>query len=161
MFYFATGALLTLSVLLISVSSHQMEIKIKFLNDVLANENIRSVIVVKASCWPKIEMVILSKFINASVEFSHDAEVINQPLDDSMNKIWFFIDMKCENSVDSLLQVRKTGFHLGNHQIKAAIISRRIHGTLEIHIAGSYITLPAIRLTPWKIYHFSWTAIFC
>lgn len=141
MFRFAAGSLFILSLLLIrSVSSHQIEIKIKFLNDVLANENIRSVIVVKAPCWPKTEMVTFAKSIGSPVEFSHDFEVLNQPLDDSMNKIWFFIDMKCEKSIDFILQVRKTCFRIENRQNMISMNSRLIRGTLEIHTGGSYMT---------------------
>lgn len=88
------------------VFSERIEVKIKFLNDILRNENVPSAIVVKASCWSKIEMFQFSKSMNFLVAFAYDDVVTNQPLDDYSNKIWFFVDMKCMDSVNYVAKVR-------------------------------------------------------
>lgn len=96
-----------LNILIILTASHRIEVKAKLLNDVLANENVPSVIVVKVSCWSKGELVKFSKALgNVLIQYLNDDVVMHQPLDDYTNKVWFFVDMKCEQSLEFISKVR-------------------------------------------------------
>lgn len=93
--------------LLVATSSHQIEIETKFINDLLLNENVPSIIVAKVSCWSKKEMISFSMSINFPVQFSYDDVVKNQPINEYSNKIWFLVDMKCEGSLKFVTMVNK------------------------------------------------------
>lgn len=97
-----------LNILAISTSSHRIEVKAKLLNEVLANENVPSTIVAKVSCWSKEEMVKFSMaLINVLIQYLNDDVVKYQPLDDYTNKVWFFVDMKCDKSMEFIKMVRQ------------------------------------------------------
>lgn len=91
--------------LLIAISAQQIEVKTKFISDVISNENIPSTIVVKASCWSNREIIVFSRAIKNSVQFSNDNVVMNEPFDEHSNKIWFFVDMRCEASLEYITMV--------------------------------------------------------
>lgn len=96
-----------LNILVISTASHRIEVKAKFLNDLLANENVPSAIVAKVSCWSKGDMVKFSKALsNVLIQYLKEDVVMHQPFDDYTNKVWFFVDMKCENSMEFVAMVR-------------------------------------------------------
>lgn len=96
------------SFLLISISTLQIDVKIQFITDILLNENVPSTIVVKASCWPKREMIAFFRALNFSVEFSNDNVVMNQRFDEHSHKVWFFVDMQCEGSLEFVTMVNKS-----------------------------------------------------
>lgn len=96
--------------LLIAISAHQIEMKTKFISDVLSNENIPSTIVVKASCWSNHEIIAFSRAIKNFVQFSKDNVVMNEPFDEHSNKIWFFVDIKCEGSLEYVTMVSIQNF---------------------------------------------------
>lgn len=111
---FARIFLLSMSSLLIPVSPYKTDIKIKFVNDILANENVPSAIVVKATNWSKNEMVRFSKFIDSSVKVLQADGILNHSLDEYSNKIWFFIDMTSEGSREFVLTVKSSSLLMIN-----------------------------------------------
>lgn len=91
--------------LLIAIPAQQIEVKTKFISDILSNENIPSTIVVKASCWSNQEIIAFSRTIEFFIQFSNDNVVTNEPFDEHSNKIWFFIDMRCGGSLEYVTMV--------------------------------------------------------
>lgn len=105
--FIASFLILSVALVLVPVSSmkNQTIVKIKFLNDFLANENIPSTVVVKASQWSMSDMVEFSKRVDSSVKFIRTGKVIKKSLGENINTVLFFIDMKSEGSVEFLLNV--------------------------------------------------------
>lgn len=76
-----------------------VETKIKFLTDLLVNENVPSTLVVKA-CWSHRETAAFSKNIGHSTLFQYEKFSVEQIFDS--NTIWFFVDMNCSSSSEFL-----------------------------------------------------------
>lgn len=91
------------------------ELRIKFMNDFLANENKPSTIVVGSSQWTMPDMVEFSKCINLSVKFLRAGETIKEPLDEYVNTIVFFIDMKSAGSVKFVQNVNQKSLFKKEH----------------------------------------------
>lgn len=83
-----------------------VEHKIQFVSDFVANEHSPFAISVKASCWTRSTMVYFAKRTPTSVEFIVSADSMsNFPVKEIANKSLFFIDMTCDDSVQFLFQV--------------------------------------------------------
>lgn len=94
---------------------HSIQFKIKFVNDLLKNENISSVLSVRA-CWSNYDSVKFSKQVNVRVQYPPEhIENIDQSLDS--NKIWIFVDMNCSDSfhfVNNVFSFLNIVFFLNN-----------------------------------------------
>lgn len=77
--------------------------KIKFVNDLIDNENVPSILSVKA-CWPKHEMVQFMKNVKISIHFLQEVDYELQF--ENNNKVWFLIDIKCNGAMDFLKMVK-------------------------------------------------------
>lgn len=82
-----------------------VETKIKFVKDLLVNENIPSTLVVVA-CWTHRENAAFSKNVGYSILFHHENFRV-KPIFDS-HTIWFFVDMNCSFSLKFLETVNLT-----------------------------------------------------
>lgn len=135
------SSIIWLSLLLITASSlkDEIELKVRFLNNLLANENVASTVIVKASQWSKTEMVRFSIRIDSTVEFLNANRVINNPLDDRTNTIWFFIDMQSKGSLEFLLNVRHSLLCRNIFLFEISTIFRLILNTVAAHFDGSFL----------------------
>lgn len=82
-----------------------VEQKIQFANDFVANENAPVALFVRASCWTRSDMVRFVLASNVSVQFIRNS-IAEHPINELSNKVMFFIDMSCSKSEQFLFQVR-------------------------------------------------------
>lgn len=86
-------------------ASHDINETVHFLNDLVRNEFVPSVLNMKV-CWTRQETTHLMKFMNSPIQFVTDSEKIALPLGDFTNKIWFIVDMRCNGSRKLLREVK-------------------------------------------------------
>lgn len=85
---------LILSLVSLSTNGQKVEVLSKLVSDVIENESGSAVLWAKI-CWSKINEFYF--LINSSFPIQFGIS-INLPIDGSINKQWFFIDMHCECS---------------------------------------------------------------
>lgn len=81
-----------------------VERKIQFANDFVANENTPIALFVRASCWTRFDMVRFALASNVSVQFIRNL-IPEHHTNELANKVIFFIDMSCSESEQFLFQV--------------------------------------------------------
>lgn len=83
---------------LLAINSQKMDYISKLVTEIIEKEQTPSILWIK-SCWSKIEEVNFAKTSSFSVQ-ALGAGSINLPVDEYMNKQWFFIDMNCERNAN-------------------------------------------------------------
>lgn len=81
-----------------------VERKIQFANDFVANENTSYALFVRASCWTRFDMVRFALASNVPVQFIRNS-IPEHRINDVANKAMFFVDMSCLESEKFLRQV--------------------------------------------------------
>lgn len=81
----------------------------KIVSDIIRNENVLSHLSVLA-CWPNIQSFQFVKSFNHPVQMSSQFEINSRLSNDLTNKLWYFVDMRCERSVSFLHQIEKEYF---------------------------------------------------
>lgn len=83
-----------------------VELKVQFVNDFIANENPSLATVVRASCWSRVDMVRFVSKSRTSVQFIESTALFPEfPVIDLANQMIFFVDMSCSDSTQFLFQV--------------------------------------------------------
>lgn len=77
--------------------------------DVIHNERVPSILWAK-TCWSKIDDFTFAKSAPFFVQMVKSNPRIQLSIDESKNKQWFFIDMKCSGAVTFLSNVNDTYF---------------------------------------------------
>lgn len=76
----------------------------KIVSDIIQNENVLSHLSA-FTCWPNVQSFRFVKSINYPVQISSQFEIGARLSDALTNKLWYFIDMRCERSVSFLHQI--------------------------------------------------------
>lgn len=76
-----------------------IQTKIKFVKDLLVNEDIPSTLVIRA-CWSHQETAAFSRNVGYSTLFQYERFSVEQIFES--NAIWFFVDMNCSFSLNVL-----------------------------------------------------------
>lgn len=95
------------------LASHGHEIKVevvsKLLQDIIKNENIPSVISA-STCWPLLEHFHFIKTSKVPVQLNGQMNIAGRAIDDSTNKMWRFVDMRCSGSYEMLHKIEASLF---------------------------------------------------
>lgn len=92
--------------ILIPNLSFCIQTKYKFVNDLIENEEVPSILSVK-SCWSKYHSIQFTKHIKVAVQFRNNLTTFETNVDQTLNanKLWFFVDMRCNDSFNFLEKV--------------------------------------------------------
>lgn len=75
----------------------------KLLNELIENEKVSSTLWAK-TCWTKFDEFNFVKSFSIPIQIARSTAVsIELPIDENINKQWFFIDMKCSERSINLL----------------------------------------------------------
>lgn len=70
----------------------------KLVNDIIKNEHVPSILYVK-NCGSKSDTINFVKSISIATEIVKSFTSINLQGDENTNKQWFFVDMKCNQTI--------------------------------------------------------------
>lgn len=104
--------IITIFILLNSyTASSQQDIGLifKLISDIIRNENVPSHLSA-FTCWSNIQRFQFVKNFDHPVQISSQFEINPRVSDDFTNKLWYFIDMRCERSVQFLHQIEEDYF---------------------------------------------------
>lgn len=94
---------------LLTVSGQRIEEIQKFVQDLIQNEKVPSVLSVIA-CWSQSDNFYFAKSSNIPVQITNHFKIANRTTNDSTNKLWHFIDMRCKGSYDFLYKIERQYF---------------------------------------------------
>lgn len=99
-----------LSVFLASYG-HELKVEVisKLVQDIIKNENIPSVISA-STCWSMPENFHFIKTSKVPVQLHGRMNSVRRIIDDSTNKMWHFIDMRCTGSYEMLHKIEAALF---------------------------------------------------
>lgn len=89
--------------------SHRFRDLSKLVDDVIENEQVPSVLWAK-TCWPKIDEFHFFKQIAIPIQIVKSNSPLNLTANEITNKLWFFIDMNCNESSDFLMNTEDKYF---------------------------------------------------
>lgn len=81
----------------------------KIVSDIVRNENVISHLSA-LTCWQNIQNFEFVKSFNHPVQITSQFKVSSRLSDDLTNKLWYFIDMRCERSISFLYQIEEEYF---------------------------------------------------
>lgn len=84
---------------------HKIKTVVRLINDLIRNEEIPAVLAAK-TCYNQIDNIYFSKNSISPIEFIQGLSIPEKRPDDFTNKLWFFIDADCTDSLRFLEQVR-------------------------------------------------------
>lgn len=97
-------AIFVYSIVCAVVSSTDIGVYIKLINELVKNEDRPSLLKI-LSCWSQQENAHLLRFSIAPVAFLHSTHKVNVTQVDEQNKLWFVVSMSCDGTWDFLRQV--------------------------------------------------------
>lgn len=103
--YVLLGILIVLFDVSSYCSSEEFNHEFYFLNDFIENEQKPSILMIK-TCWSQQKMLKFLRFSKSPVVFVSEANDIQYSTNDTTNKIWFIINMKCSENLKFIQQVR-------------------------------------------------------
>lgn len=110
---------------LLTAFGQQIEVIRKFVQDLIRNERIPSVLSVIA-CWPQSDNFYFTKSIDIPIQITSNFKIPNRTNDDSANKLWHFIDMRCNGSYDFLYKIERQYFAHPYRWILFEVVENRL-----------------------------------
>lgn len=90
-------------------NGQEIEVISNFVHDLLKNENVPSVLSV-ISCWPKADCFSFVQRSKISIQMSNNFQFSPRIVDDNVNKFWYFVDMRCNESYNFLQKIEDSYF---------------------------------------------------
>lgn len=83
--------------LLLTSYCQDINVITNLVQDLITNENVPSVLLVY-SCWSRLDNFHLVKESQISIQLNSQLKIAPRVFDDNTNKLWHFIDMRCNDS---------------------------------------------------------------
>lgn len=94
---------------LLTVHSQRIHVITKLVQDLIKNEKVPTVLSIIA-CWTQSDNLYIAKSSGIPIQISSKWRIINRIIDDSTNKLMYFIDMRCNGSYKFLGNLDKLYF---------------------------------------------------
>lgn len=101
-------ALIVVIVFVVATFGQNIKVISKLVQDLIKTESINILTVV--SCWPQTDKFHFVKTLNIPIQMAGPSKMPTRVIDESTNKQWYFMDMRCIESHEFLLNIESAFF---------------------------------------------------